>query len=44
VVEIQAEQEGLRRPVERNPTISRQQINPDNTALGHFFPGWVKFP
>lgn len=45
VVEIETEQEGLVRPMEKDPTVSRQQINPDNAALGHSFPpGWVKFP
>lgn len=45
VVEIETEQEGLVRLAEKDPTISRQQINPDNAALGCSFPpGWVKFP
>lgn len=45
VVEIETEQEGLVGPMEKDPTVSRQQINPDNAALGHSFPpGWVKFP
>lgn len=39
-MEIEAEQEGLVRPMEKDPTISRQQINPDNTTLGCFFP-WL---